>query len=208
MKKFILFFTALTVAASFCAHAQVTVTTRTGVSPWNDLGYASTTKTFTGKATDFGGGVVAKEFMQQTFTVSEEFSAKAFHIRFKNPGVEEGKVRIAVYKVADPNQADPLAPGTELFSAGDLMIPVADNTSIAIFTLDKPLALKAGSYVLQISTAAATDLEWRRTGKGHETPYPGGRAYASGITSGGGTTFKKGEMDFALAITATPTATP
>ncbi len=192
----------LTAAAAF--GTEVTVTTRPGASGWNDLEAEPTTKVFTGKAADFKGGIVANEFMQQTFTVGEDFSAGAFHIRFKNPGMADGKVRIAVYEVAAPNQEDPLTLGNELFAAGDLLIPVADNTSTAVFTLGTPLALKAGSYVLQISTAGATELEWRRTGKDHETPYPDGRAYAAGVTSGGGTTFKKGGMEFALAVTAMP----
>jgi hypothetical protein len=189
--------------------AQFAVTTNNSTTQWNALELDPLTKVFTANSTAGSiGSVTATNSLQQTFTVSEAFFAKSFHIRYR----QGGTLGIGIYRVADANQANPLTLGNPVLLATNVALPiVGTNTTFAILALGTPLALPTGAYAFQISTIDSPTFEWRRTSNAGTNAegvypgntYPGGRAYAvEGTTSGSIFNFNKGSSEFSFAVVA------
>lgn len=122
---------------------------------------------------------------------------------------------IGIFQVSNANQANPLILGAQVFSA-DVTLPNVDtNSTYANLFLATPLALSNGAYAFQLSPLLDSIIEWRRTsnaGTNAEGVYPGntyagGRAYAVGTVTGGGTSFNAGSSEFSLAVVAVPEPT-
>ena len=192
--------------------AQFGVTTNNSTTQWNALELDPLTKVFTANSTNGStGSVTATNALQQTFTVSEAFSAKSFHIRYR----QGGTLGIGIYRVADANQTNPLTLQNPLLLATNVALPVVGtNTTFAILALDTPLSLPIGAYAFQISTIDSPTFEWRRTSNAGLTngvypgnTYAGGRAYAINPITGSNSNFVNGSSEFALAVVAVPEPT-
>ncbi len=211
MKKFLLFFAALTAAGALSAHAQsITVTTNT---TWNSLTNDPLTRVFTSTTSQQNGGVITNSnaAMQQTFTATDAFSAQEFHIRYR----QGGSFNLSIFEVANANQANPLTLGAQLFTASvDLPVtPTTTNTVTGIFTLATPLALSNGAYAFQLSPLLDSIIEWRRTTTSNAVggvfpgdTYADGRAYIV-PSEGFNNNFNAGSSEFALAVVAVPEPT-
>jgi hypothetical protein len=198
MKRFILFFTALTVAASFCAHAAITVTTDISTTAWNAREADPLTAVFTANSTvGSAGGVTSSATLVQTFTLGSAIFAESFHIRYRQGGL----LGLAVFEVADANAAT-LSLANQVWSgSATLPNPGGTTTWFANLTLDTPVPLAWGAYAFQITTADAPTFEWRRTTTtALGNTYAGGRAYATGEVVGGGTNFNNGSSEFSFAV--------
>jgi hypothetical protein len=210
MKKFILLLTALTAATALSAHAQITVTTNTSTSAWNAREADPLTAVFTANSTAGGaGGVTSDSSLIQTFTLGSAISAESFHIRFQ----QGGNLTLAIYQVANANEANPLTLGSFVWSEIATLPSVGSSTTFANLTLDTPVALAAGAYAFVIDTSLATAFEWRRTSNsgltGDPLAYPGntyagGRAYATGTVNGVNANFNNGSSEFSFAVVAIP----
>jgi hypothetical protein len=208
MKKFILLLTALTAATALSAHAQITVDTYTSTADWNALESNPLTAVFTANASLTSQGTVTSDSsLIQTFTLTNQISVASFQIRFR----EGGDLGLAVYQVANANQANPLTLGNQTWSGNVTLPDVGTTNTFANMTLATPVNLAAGAYAFVIDTSSATNFGWRRTTSGNAVGgvFPGnvyadGRAYATGTVTGGGTNFDDGSSEFFLAVVAVP----
>jgi len=195
MNRVSLLIALIIVATSLSAQAQPVVTTNTS---WN--AFADEAAVFTSTTSEQVGSVTSDATMQQTFTLGGAISAESIRIRYRSGG----DLDFAIYQVADAFQPNPLTLGSLVWSNTATLPNAGSNSTSANLELISALALAAGTYAFVIDSSSATSFEWRRTSTSNNT-YLGGRAYATGTVTGGGTSFNNGGSDFSLTIVPEPT---
>ncbi|QDU91445.1 hypothetical protein Pla175_48730 [Pirellulimonas nuda] len=142
--------------------------------------------------------------LAQSFTVVDPLSLRRIFLMYQNDDRAPGDkaLTMTISRVADVDAAthdDPPLPADVLLT-DSVTFPYVDGVdTIAAITLDAPLDLAAGGYLLRFSGTTNPGWEWFRTTAGSGgSVYAGGKGYEDGVEK------DQGGRDFSLALSSVP----